>query len=35
MIHGTNIVVKVPPYFPDTAHFDYKNSFVERDFEIF
>ncbi len=34
-IHGGCVVVKVPPYFPNTANFDSHFSFVDRDFEIY
>jgi hypothetical protein len=34
-IHGGCVVVKVPPYFPNTATFDSHFSFVERDYEIY
>lgn len=29
------MVVKVPPYFPITDHFDYQWSFNDRDIEIY
>lgn len=35
LLHGGCVVVKVPPYFPITDHFDYQMSFVDRDVEIF
>lgn len=31
LLHGGCVVVKVPPYFPVTDHFDYQWSFVDRD----
>ncbi len=31
LLHGGCVVVKVPPYFPVTDHFDYQLSFVDRD----
>ena len=31
LLHGGCVVVKVPPYFPITDHFDYQKSFVDRD----
>ena len=34
-IHGGCVVVKVPPYFPNTKTFDSHFSFVERDYEIY
>ena len=35
LLHGGCVIVKVPPYFPITDHFDYQKSFVDRDVEIF
>jgi hypothetical protein len=35
LLHGGCVVVKVPPYFPITDHFDYQWSFVDRDVEIY
>ena len=35
LIHGGCVIVKVPPYFPETDHFDYQKSFVDRDVEIY
>ena len=35
LLHGGCVVVKVPPYFPTTDHFDYKWSFSDRDIEVF
>mmetsp|Transcript_11391 Transcript_11391/g.1705 ORF Transcript_11391/g.1705 Transcript_11391/m.1705 type:complete len:87 (+) Transcript_11391:16-276(+) len=33
VFHGTNIVVKVPPYEPITDHFDYDMSICDEDID--
>ena len=34
IFHGVNVVVKLPPFIPDTEHFDPYISFTDKDIEI-